>query len=196
LAEQIEVETQYVKRVSATCTADGALHQLQLLQPHGAHTHTPNAPLALPHPDGPTAPLPPAPTNPHLLQNLLNPQYHRAYWLGLQGNDSTLTTTSTYTWVDPYAPDLQLPASYEHWLGLPGPGRRSLLAGSTGANASVACATAQLQQVFGMAAGWLPANCSELHVFVIKTRRRCRREAARPRPSGSGKLLCSRVGVV
>jgi hypothetical protein len=108
-------------------------------------------------------------------QNLLNPNYHVAYWLGLQGNDSTLSSTNTYTWVDPYAPDLQRPSSYKHWLSASawtGPSRR-LLDSSPGANDTAACGTAQLQQVFGLAAGWKPANCSELRVFIVKIRRGC-----------------------
>jgi hypothetical protein len=98
-----------------------------------------------------------------------------AYWLGLQGNDSTLSSTDTYKWVDPYAPDLQQASSYTHWLSPPPPSGnvRRLLDSSLGPNGTVACGAAQLQQVFGLAAGWEPANCSELHTFIIKIRCGC-----------------------
>jgi hypothetical protein len=45
-----------------------------------------------------------------LLQGVLFPSYHKAYWIGLQASNWPL-----FSWIDPGTPGLNTPTGFKNW---------------------------------------------------------------------------------
>ena len=99
-----------------------------------------------------------------LLQGLLFPYYHGAYWIGLKASSWPL-----FSWIDPATPGLNTPKAYKNW------GFQDGQVNPNGQPGVDMCAVASFAEPKpgSQGWGWSDTSCTNRYVTICKTRRKC-----------------------